>query len=1075
MKGDFTRDTFRPEKGYSSVRMQQGRVQLDADWNEQVDIQEHLHRIALRDIIGGCCVPDSEPDSFRVAAGDDGLTIAPGRIYVRGILCQSQQEQTLALPDENGAYVVYLEVWERHLTAIEDPDTREIALGGPDTATRTQTICRPRLAPVEAGTTCASQWSPEGSTSGLLTASTAPEAETTPCAVPARAGYTRLEPQLYRVEVQRSGDTASGQPPTFKWSRDNGSIVTEWLETDGDELVVADLGRDDVLGFHDNRWIELGHDALDLDGAAGPLVEIIEQTPDENGRFRLRIDAHGQAIPDVENVSHPKIRRWDQDDGSNAATGDIDIVPNTAMDLEGGIQVTFSSGFYRSGDYWLIPARTFVGDFIGDILWERDAANVPLALPPHGVERHVCRLAVIQVDDQELDGEPEDCRHTFTSLCRQRVSADCCTAVVRPGEDIQSAIDSLPDEGGCVCVKSGLHRITEPLRIARSNVVIRGEGPGARIRRENGTAVLSIQSPARAPLNGVCVERIRFEVSGGSSQTNDIAMVFTDRCENLCIRDCGILADEFTPVAGVRIGSVFGAFIERCEIGRVFLGVWVDTDSTDLSILDNSIVGAFIDGFDFGFIGLWMEDAFGASRIERNEISDFLSGIYLNRNGSDQPPRSGATGTVIIGNRVRRSRSAGGGLEQRIFGIDVAASSCLVRGNELNFSSPVYGGIRMTGPGGCVEGNRLSSGFSPGDQDDERPIGIQLGYADGDISLRAEAAIIRGNRLAGRQDAIVLIGALSAQVIENDIDDSSIALTSTDADYALVAGNRIVGMGAGIVLVGGEANRVVGNHLQDGGAGIAVGQETALSVIQNRVENMRTIGFYAVQLLGTTHIQENRFLSCGFQGEALQGAISIGVGQAFGQLHIESCEVVNTGISPDGTIVLQPAAGIAAVYVLECLIQGNLVTYTNMAIEGFDPGAEDRALLLLGLLELQVTDNFRIGYAAQIVDNKFSGPGFSSLVEFREQSVSPREFIRFERVTFSNNFCWHWSVQASDNTGTVSLRGRSAIVMGNHVKANTRIPSFDFNAVPGIYIGNDVDVPPIGFAEFPSPASSFNR
>ncbi|HEX6608229.1 MAG TPA: DUF6519 domain-containing protein, partial [Chloroflexia bacterium] len=40
MQGDITRSTFRPENHYDGVRMQQGRVQLDADWNEQVDIQQ---------------------------------------------------------------------------------------------------------------------------------------------------------------------------------------------------------------------------------------------------------------------------------------------------------------------------------------------------------------------------------------------------------------------------------------------------------------------------------------------------------------------------------------------------------------------------------------------------------------------------------------------------------------------------------------------------------------------------------------------------------------------------------------------------------------------------------------------------------------------------------------------------------------------------------------------------------------------------------------------------------------------------------------------------------------------------
>ena len=38
MKGDFTRDTFDAAKHFSRVLMQQGQVQLDADWNEQTSI-----------------------------------------------------------------------------------------------------------------------------------------------------------------------------------------------------------------------------------------------------------------------------------------------------------------------------------------------------------------------------------------------------------------------------------------------------------------------------------------------------------------------------------------------------------------------------------------------------------------------------------------------------------------------------------------------------------------------------------------------------------------------------------------------------------------------------------------------------------------------------------------------------------------------------------------------------------------------------------------------------------------------------------------------------------------------------
>ena len=52
MKGDFTRSTFRAEKHYTSVRMQQGRLQLDSDWNEQADIQNYLRRAQVTDMIG---------------------------------------------------------------------------------------------------------------------------------------------------------------------------------------------------------------------------------------------------------------------------------------------------------------------------------------------------------------------------------------------------------------------------------------------------------------------------------------------------------------------------------------------------------------------------------------------------------------------------------------------------------------------------------------------------------------------------------------------------------------------------------------------------------------------------------------------------------------------------------------------------------------------------------------------------------------------------------------------------------------------------------------------------------------
>src|SRR5215213_376088 len=43
-------------------------------------------------------------------------------------------------PNESRTDLVYLDVWQRHITAIEDPDILEVALGGPDTTTRVKTV-----------------------------------------------------------------------------------------------------------------------------------------------------------------------------------------------------------------------------------------------------------------------------------------------------------------------------------------------------------------------------------------------------------------------------------------------------------------------------------------------------------------------------------------------------------------------------------------------------------------------------------------------------------------------------------------------------------------------------------------------------------------------------------------------------------------------------------------------------------------------------------------------------------------------------------------------------------------------
>ena len=52
MRGNFARVTFEPLKHFTQVLQNQGRVHLEADWNEQGAIVLHLLRSVVSDIGG---------------------------------------------------------------------------------------------------------------------------------------------------------------------------------------------------------------------------------------------------------------------------------------------------------------------------------------------------------------------------------------------------------------------------------------------------------------------------------------------------------------------------------------------------------------------------------------------------------------------------------------------------------------------------------------------------------------------------------------------------------------------------------------------------------------------------------------------------------------------------------------------------------------------------------------------------------------------------------------------------------------------------------------------------------------
>ncbi|CAM5529907.1 hypothetical protein SANTM175S_08988 [Streptomyces antimycoticus] len=65
-----------------------------------------------------------------------------------------------------------------------------------------------------------------------------------------------------------------------------------------------------------------------------------------------------------------------------------------------GVEVYFApDGAYRSGDHWLIPARTATGT----VEWPVNAARTPLLQAPAGIRVHYAPLAWVTAEQAELD------------------------------------------------------------------------------------------------------------------------------------------------------------------------------------------------------------------------------------------------------------------------------------------------------------------------------------------------------------------------------------------------------------------------------------------------------------------------------------------------------------------------------------------------------------------------------------------------------------------------------------------------------------------------------------------------
>ena len=92
MSFDYSRISFDPLKDYYGVVMQQGRVQLDADWNEMFAQVSRRVQAEAMDTFGENVVPRKTPNGFLIRTSVAGFSIGSGRIYVDGILADVASE-----------------------------------------------------------------------------------------------------------------------------------------------------------------------------------------------------------------------------------------------------------------------------------------------------------------------------------------------------------------------------------------------------------------------------------------------------------------------------------------------------------------------------------------------------------------------------------------------------------------------------------------------------------------------------------------------------------------------------------------------------------------------------------------------------------------------------------------------------------------------------------------------------------------------------------------------------------------------------------------------------------------------
>jgi hypothetical protein len=649
MSADISRHSLRADQLYSSVVRQQGRTPLDSEENEASDLVNLALRRSVAETICSAGTPNRgfAVDDVQIQAGDDryDLTYEAGTFFLGGLRVENgpgpesygdQRDwldrvlhrdlpdvpNTLA-PGETRTDLVWLEGWEQEISAFEDGELIETALGGVDTTGRKRPMRRVHVETDVPEDGCAEAFEElilrigddaafDPGSSALLptTELTIGFVDTEPvedlCSPRAEPGFLGA-----RNETIRVGITAPGE---FVWSTDAALYrvqVTDDVNGDRRRLVFLNEPRDAFAFPLAGQTLELlPWSAILSNGekSAAPVGRFfeIENGFDEASSVVLAADVPADweawlaALPATLDGQFDEAgenrffyaRIWTNGEGSGGAPT-VPNGPGAVVLGDTGLTATFDADGRRR-DRWVISARTNTPSRI--LPWRLLSGERPM-----GPARHLAPLALIRWTGQAGDVpafEIIDCRHKFRPLCRVN---GCCRITVGDGRNshgdvelIQLAVNLLPPEGGEICILPGEYE--EHVVIDdRRNITLTGCGKATRwIDAGESEPLLHILGSS-----DITVRRIAMENPFAESivAEPDLANAPSILPASVLFEDLSITATDYGAVAG-RGGTSYT--LRRCHIELAALTAGIGSGAgvspavfllgTGLTIEDSSVI-----------------------------------------------------------------------------------------------------------------------------------------------------------------------------------------------------------------------------------------------------------------------------------------------------------------------------------------------------------------------------------------------------------------------------------------------------------------------------------------------------